>query len=325
MSELTIREAVARGLREALDADDRVFLMGENIGAYGGAYAVTKGFLERYGRERVRDAPISESVIVGSGIGAAVAGLRPIVELMTINFSLLAMDQIVNTAAKLRYISNGRVSVPLVIRTVTGGGGQAGAAHSQSLEGWYASVPGLRVAVPSTPYDALGLLRASIEAADPVMFVEHALMYGAKGEVPEDPYQVPLGRAAVRRSGSDVTIVSYSRMSQVSLEAADALASRGVEAEVIDLRTLSPLDLDTVIGSVRRTGRAAVVEETWRTGGFAGEIAGAIQENAFDYLDGPVVRIGGADVPSPYARNLERAVVPDAARVLRALRDTFGL
>jgi pyruvate dehydrogenase E1 component beta subunit len=244
---------------------------------------------------------------------------------MSINFSLLAMDQIVNTAAKLHYLSNGRLSVPLVIRTVTGGGGQVGATHSQSLEGWYASVPGLKVAVPSTPRDALGLLRTSIEDMNPVMFVEHALMYGTRGEVPEEPYDVPFGEAAVRRSGTDVTIVAYSRMSEVAGQAADALASRGRDAEVIDLRTLRPLDMDTVIESVKKTGRAVVVEETWRTGGFAGEIAGAIQERAFDYLDGPVARVGGADVPSPYARNLEEAAIPDAGRVVQAIEDTFGL
>ena len=325
MPELTIKEAIARGLREALDADDRVFLMGEDIGGYGGAYGVTRGFLEEYGPQRIKDTPISESVIVGSGIGAAMAGLRPIVELMTINFSLLAMDQIVNTAAKLHYLSNGQISVPLVIRTVTGGGGQVGATHSQSLEGWYASVPGLKVVVPSTPRDALGLLRTAIEDMNPVMFVEHSLMYGTRGEVPEEPYDVPFGRAAVRRSGTDVTIVGYSRMSEVALQAADALASRGREAEVIDLRTLSPLDMDAVVESVKKTGHAVVVEEAWRTGGFAGEIASAIQERAFDYLDGPVARVGGVDVPSPYAHNLEQAVIPDADRVVRVIEDTFGL
>ncbi len=325
MPELTIREAISRGLREALDADDRVFLMGEDIGAYGGAYAVTKGFLEEYGPERIKDTPISESVIVGSGIGAAMGGLRPVVELMSINFSLLAMDQIVNTAAKLHYLSNGRLSVPLVIRTVTGGGGQVGATHSQSLEGWYASVPGLKVAVPSTPYDALGLLRTAIQDMNPVMFVEHSLMYGTRGEVPEEPYDVPFGRAAVRRSGTDVTIVGYSRMSDLALQAADALASRGREAEVIDLRTLRPLDMGTVVESVKKTGRAVVVEEAWRTGGFAGEIAGAIQERAFDYLDGPVARVGGVDVPSPFAHNLEQAVIPDADRVVQVIEETFGL
>lgn len=323
MPEMTIREAITLGLREALEKDERVFIMGEDVGAYNGAYAVTRGFLEEFGPERIRDTPISESAIVGSAVGAALAGLRPIVEIMTINFTLLAMDQIINNAAKLRYISNGQFSVPLVLRTVTGGGGQLGATHSQSFEGWYASVPGLKVAVPSTPYDALGLLRSAVDDANPVIFAEHAMLYGTKGEVPEEYYRVPLGSAHVRRQGTDITIVGYSRMAQVAGQAADLLAARGTEAEVIDLRTLQPLDMETITESVKKTNRAVVVEEVWKTGGFAGEIASAIQEDVFDYLDGPVVRVGGSDVPTPYNGALEAATIPDAERVLSSIDKHF--
>ncbi len=325
MPEMIMREAIALGLREALEEDERVYLIGEDIGAYGGSYAVTKGFLERFGPERVRDAPIAESVIVGSAVGAAMAGLRPIVEIMTINFSLLAMDQIVNHAAKVRYMSDGQVKVPLIIRTVTGGGGQLGATHSQSLENWYASVPGLKVAVPATPYDALGLLRTARKDDNPILFAEHALLYGLKGEVPEEKYQVPFGQAAVRRQGDDITIVAYSRMVHVALQAAEKLAARGKEAEVIDLRTLRPLDMDTVVNSVRKTSRAVVVEEAWRTGGFAGEIVSNIQEAAFDYLDGPVARVATYDVPLPYNGRLEAAAIPTPDRVVETIAKAFGI
>jgi pyruvate dehydrogenase E1 component beta subunit len=242
---------------------------------------------------------------------------------MTINFTLLAMDQIINNAAKLRYMSNGQFSVPLVLRTVTGGGGQLGATHSQSFEGWYASVPGLKVAVPSTPYDALGLLRSAIEDANPVIFAEHALLYGVRGQVPEEHYQVPLGSASVRREGADITIVGYSRMAQVAEQAAEMLARQGTEAEVIDLRTLQPLDMETITESVKKTNRAVIVEEVWKTGGFAGEIASAIQEEVFDYLDGPVVRVAGRDVPTPYNGALEAATIPNAERVLSSIEKHF--
>ena len=322
---MTVRDAVSRGLREALDGDDRVFLMGEDIGAYRGAYAVTSGFLDEYGPERIKDTPISESVMVGSGVGAAMGGLRPIVEIMTINFMLLAMDQVVNHAAKLRYMSNGQLTIPMVIRTVTGGGGRLGATHSQSFEGWFASVPGLKVAVPSDPYDALGLLRTAVKDDNPVIYAEHALLYSFRGEVPDEPYDIPFGQAAVKRAGTDVTLVAYSRMVHVALEAADRLAERGVEAEVVDLRTLRPLDVETVVESVKKTGRAVVVEEFWRTGGFSGELASAIQERAFDHLDGPVGRVGGVEVPAPYAGGLEAAAFPDAAKVVSEIETLFGI
>ena len=325
MPEMVIRDAIARGLREALDGDENVVLMGEDIGAYSGAYAVTRGFFEQYGPDRIRDTPISESAIVGSAVGAAMDGLRPIVEIMTINFMLLAMDQVVNHAAKLRYMSNGQLSVPIVIRTVTGGGGQLGATHSQSFEGWFASVPGLKVAVPSDPYDALGLLRTAIADDDPVIYAEHSLLYSSKGEVPDDDYVVPFGEAKVKRPGTDVTIVAYSRMVHTALEAAQVLSDRGVEAEVVDLRTLRPLDMETVVESVKKTSRAIVVEESWRTGGFAAELASAIQEEAFDFLDGPVGRVGGVEVPAPYAGKLEAAAFPDAERVTDAIKELFGL
>ncbi len=326
MTEMIIRDAIAKGLREAIEEDERVFLLGEDIGAYGGAYAVTKGFLEDYGSNRIKDTPISESVVMGSAVGAAMAGLKPIVEMMTINFTLLAIDQIVNHAAKMRYMSNGQFKVPVIIRTVTGGGAQLAATHSQSFEGWYASVPGLKVVVPSTPYDALGLLRTAVQDDNPILFAEHALLYGVRGEVPEERYEVPFGKASVRRQGDDITIVAYSKMTQVALEAAEILEStRGRQAEVIDLRTLRPFDIETVVKSVKRTNRAIVVEETWRTGGFAAEIACSIQEEAFDYLDGPVARVGGADVPIPYASKLEAAAIPNAEKVVKAIERTFGI
>ena len=325
MPEMTLREALRRGLREALDSDGDVFLMGEDIGAYGGAYAVTKGFLEEYGVERIKDTPIAESVIVGAGIGAAMTGVRPVVELMTINFSLLAMDQIVNHAAKLHYMSGGQLKVPLIIRTVTGGGAQLAATHSQSLEGWYASVPGLKVVAPATPYDALGLLRTCFQDNNTVIFAEHALLYGSKGNIPEEWYTVPFGLADVKREGEDITIVASSLMVHTALAAAEELASRGVEAEVIDIRSLRPLDEKTVVESAVKTGRAVVVEEAWRMGGFGAHIAGLIQEKAFDDLDGPVARVGGVDVPMPYAGNLEKAAIPSAAKIIKTIEEVIGL
>ena len=325
MAEIILREAIAQGLREALEQDETVFLLGEDIGAYNGAYAVTRGFLKDFGPERIRDTPISESGFVGAAVGAALVGLKPVVEIMTINFSLLAMDQIINHAAKLRYMSNGQLAVPMVVRTVTGGGAQLGATHSQSFEGWFASVPGLKVVVPSTPYDALGLLRTALKDNNPIIFAEHALLYGVRGEVPSEYYDVPFGQAAVRRTGSDVTIVGYSRMAHIALEAADKLAEKGRQAEVIDLRTLRPLDVETIVESVKKTNRAVIVEEAWRTGGFAGEVASAVQEEAFDYLDGPVVRVGGLDVPAPYSGPLEATTIPDANRVLAEISRNFGI
>ena len=324
MPVLSYREAVAQALQEALDEDDRVFLMGEDIGPYGGAFAVTRGFWEKYGQRRIKDSPLSESVITGAGVGAAMAGLRPVVELMTINFSLLSIDQIVNHAAKIRYMSGGQFSVPLIVRTVTGAGASVAATHSQSLEGWYASVPGLQVVVPSTPQDALGLFRSCRELLDPVMFVEHILLYSTRGEVPETAYKIPLGQADIKRPGSDVTIVSYSRMVQVSLDAAEELAQDGIQAEVVDLRTLRPLDAETVVNSVKKTHKALVVEETSKFGGFSGEVVSQLQEDAFEYLDAPVARVAGEEVPIPYSRPLEQLATPDAERVAQAVRNLVG-
>jgi pyruvate dehydrogenase E1 component beta subunit len=308
---------------EALESNPEAFMMGEDIGAYGGSYAVTKGFMEQYGEERIKDTPISESVLVGAGIGAAIMGMRPIVEIMTINFSLLAMDQIVNMAAKVRYMSGGQMEVPLIIRTVSGGGNMLGATHSQSFESWYAHVPGLKVVTPSTPYDALGLFRTAMTDRNPVLFIEHSLLYGNQGEVPDGPFTVPFGSADVKREGSDVTIVAYLRMVPQALQAAEMLAKEGIEAEVVDLRSLLPLDTDTVVESIKKTSRAVVVEETWEFGGFAGEVVAQINEKAFDYLDGPVLRLGGANVPTPYSRPLEMMTMPSPEKIVEKVKQLF--
>ena len=318
-TEMTYRQAICQGLSVALDEDPRVYLMGEDIGPYGGAFAVTQGFWEKYGPRRIKDSPLSESAFVGAGIGSAMAGLRPIVEIMTINFSLLAIDQIVNHAAKVRYMSGDQFSVPMIIRTVTGAGASVAATHSQSFEGWYASVPGLYVAVPSTPEDALGLFRTCRELMDPVMFVEHILLYGARGDV-SDGIKIPLGKADVKKQGSDVTIISYSKMVQNSLEAAALLENDGINAEVVDLRTLRPLDVETIIASTKKTHRVVVVEETTKFGGFAGEVVSIVQQEAFDYLDAPVERVAGEEVPIPYSMPLEKLAIPDTQRIVSAVK-----
>ena len=318
-TEMTYRQAICQGLTEALDEDPRVYLMGEDIGPYGGAFAVTQGFWEKYGPRRIKDSPLSESAFVGAGIGSAMAGLRPIVEIMTINFSLLAIDQIVNHAAKVRYMSGDQFSVPMIIRTVTGAGASVAATHSQSFEGWYASVPGLYVAVPSTPEDALGLFRTCRELMDPVMFVEHILLYGARGDV-SDGIKIPLGKADVKKQGADVTIISYSKMVQNSLEAAALLENDGINAEVVDLRTLRPLDVETIIASTKKTHRVVVVEETTKFGGFAGEVVSIVQQEAFDYLDAPVERVAGEEVPIPYSMPLEKLAIPDTQRIVSAVK-----
>jgi pyruvate dehydrogenase E1 component beta subunit len=319
MPQLSYREALNQALREEMDRDERVFIMGEEVGYFGGAFKVTEGLLAVYGEKRVRDTPISELTIVGSGIGAAMGGLRPVVELMTINFGMLAMDQIVNHAAKIRYMFGGRAKVPVVIRAPQGGGHQLGAQHSQSLEAYFMHCPGLRVVIPATPADAKGLLKTAIRQDDPVMFLEHESLYGIKGEVPDGTeHLVPFGRANVMRPGSDVTIVSYSKCVYDSLKAADALEESGIDAEVIDLRTLNPLDLATVLESVRKTSRAVVVYEGWRTGGAGAEIAARIHEAAFDHLDAPVERVASKDAPMPYNAKLERATLPSVEDIVRA-------
>jgi pyruvate dehydrogenase E1 component beta subunit len=318
--ELTFREALRTTLREELAADEKVVLMGEDIGAYGGSYAVTKGFLDEFGPERIRDMPISESVIVGCGIGAAIGGLRPVVELMTVNFSLLAFDQIINNAAKIHYMSGGQISVPMVIRMASGAGSQLGSQHSHSLEGWFAHIPGIKVVVPFTPRDARGLLRTALRDPNPVIFIEHTALYSRKGEVPEGEFSIPFGQAEVVREGDDVTLIGYSGSVHQANGAADLLTADEIEAEVLNLRTLRPLDVDAIVGSVRKTHRAVVVEDDWKFGGFGGEIAAILMEQAFDDLDAPVARVAGADVPMPYAKELERAALPQPEQIAAAAR-----
>jgi pyruvate dehydrogenase E1 component beta subunit len=321
---MRLRDALREALREEMIRDEKVFLMGEDIGAYGGSYSVTKGLLEEFGEERVLDTPIAESGIVGAGIGAAMAGLHPMVELMTINFSFLALDQIVNSAAKLHYMSNGQIRVPLVIRMASGGGSQLGATHSHSLEGLYAHFPGLKVVCPSTPSDAKGLLKRAFRDEDTVIFIEHTANYTIKGEVPDDPdYLVEFGHANILREGSDVTIIGYSGSVHQALRAATLLEQDEISAEVIDLRTLRPLDIETVLTSVKKTNRAVVVEDDWRFGGFAGELASQIMEKAFDWLDAPVGRVCCKDVPLPYNRNLEFAALPSEEDVVEAVLAMF--
>jgi pyruvate dehydrogenase E1 component beta subunit len=325
MTEIVLREALKRGLEEALENDPTVFMMGEDIGGYGGAYAVTDGFLKKFGPERIKDTPISEQAFVGAGIGAAAAGLRPIVEFMSISFSLVAFDQIVNMAANLRYMSGGQISVPMVIRAPTGAGVQLGATHSQSFETWLAEVPGMKVVCPSNPYDALGLMRSAIKDNNPVLVAEPALLYGLKGEVPDEYYEIEIGKADVTRNGSDVTLVSYGYGMGPVNEAADKLAERGVSAEVIDLRSLSPLDMDAVIASTQKTNRAVVVDTARRTGGIMTEVAAELQQRAAEWLDGPVMRVGSVDVPWPYNRGLEQEVLTNADDVLKAVAEGFGI
>ena len=326
MARITYREAISQALREEMYRDERVFIMGEEVGMWGGTYAVTRGFLEEFGEKRVRDTPIAESVIVGAAAGAAIAGLRPVAEIMTINFAFLAMDQIVNHVAKLHYMFNGQITCPLVIRTVGGGGRQLGATHSQSPDVVFAHFPGLKVVAPGTPADAKGLLKSAIRDDDPVLFIEHATLYPLRGDVPdEEDYLVPIGISDVKREGKDVTIVSYSKMLQVSLEAASRLAEEGIEAEVIDLRTLRPLDTRPIIASVRKTNRLVVVEEGWRSYGVGAEIASRVMEQAFDHLDAPVRRVAQAEVPLPYNRRLEQMALPQVEDVVRAVKDVMYL
>jgi pyruvate dehydrogenase E1 component subunit beta len=317
MPQMTYREALNQALREELDRDERVFIMGEEVGYFGGAFKVTDGLLAVYGEKRVRDTPISELTITGAGIGAAMGGLKPIVELMTINFALLALDQIVNNAAKIHYMFGGNAKVPVVIRAPQGAGHQLGAQHSQSLEAYFLHCPGLRVVIPATPADAKGLLKASIRQENPVIFLEHESLYGVKGEVPDGDHIVPLGKANVMRGGKDVTIVSYSKCVYDSMAAAEALENEGIDAEVIDLRTLKPLDRATVVESVKKTGKAIIVYEGWRTGGAGAEIAAQIYEAAFDHLDAPVERVATLDTPMPYNARLERAALPSAADIVK--------
>jgi pyruvate dehydrogenase E1 component beta subunit len=320
MAKLTYREAVRQAIHTALAGDERVILVGEDVGRYGGAYACSRGLLEEFGPERVRDAPLSESAFVGACIGAAIGGLRPLVEVMTINFSLLALDQIVNNAATLRHMSGGQVGVPLVIRMATGAGRQVAAQHSHSLEVWYAHVPGLKVLAPATPHDARHMLAAALADPDPVVIVEHAMLYATEGEAEDSPAAFDAWHAAVRREGRDVTLVTSGGSLAKSLAAADRLAADAIEAEVIDLRCLRPLDADAITRSVAKTHRAVVVDEGWKTCGLAAEISAILMERAFYDLDAPVARVSSVEVPIPYAKHLEDAVLPSVDSIIAAVR-----
>jgi pyruvate dehydrogenase E1 component beta subunit len=320
---MTYRDALRQGLREALAADPRVFLMGEDVGAYGGTYAVSKGLLEEFGPERVRDTPLSELGFVGAGVGAALGGMRPIVEVMTVNFSLLALDAIVNTAALYRHMSGGQFGVPLVIRMATGAGRQVAAQHSHSFEGWFAHVPGLKIVAPGTVEDARGMLAPALADPDPVLLFEHAQLYTLEEDVPE-PCTVDLTRARVRRAGSQVTLVTYGGSLPKTMVAARRLAEVGIDAEVIDLRVLRPLDDATVMASVRKTRRVVVVDEGWRSGSLAAEVIARIAEQAFYDLDAPPARVCSEEVPIPYARHLEEAALPQADKVVAAVRALLG-
>ncbi len=320
---MTCREAMRQSIRDALLADDRVFLMGEDVGAYGGCFAVTKGLFDEFGPERIRDTPLSESAFVGAGIGAAMAGMRPIVEIMTVNFSLLALDQIMNNAATLRHMSGGQLGVPLVIRMATGGGRQLAAQHSHSLEGWYAHIPGLKVLVPGTVDDFRTMLPAALADPDPVLLFENVLLYNEEGELSDGPLE-PVDRAVVRRPGRDLTAITYGGSLGKVMAAAEVLASEGVDVEVIDLRSLRPLDDATFLASVRRTHRALVVDEGWRSGGISAEISARIVEQAFFDLDAPVGRYCSVEVPVPYAKHLEDAALPSVAGVVAAARQVLA-
>ena len=326
MAILTIREALNQAIREELARDKNVFLMGEEVAAYQGAYKVTKGLLEEFGGKRVIDTPITELGFAGLGVGAAMAGLRPIVEFMTFNFSILATDQIINSAAKMLYMSGGQFKIPIVFRGPGGSAFQVSSQHSQAMESWYAYFPGIKVVMPSTPADAKGLLKSAIRDDDPVVFIEQERMYGNKGEVPEDPdFTIPLGVADIKREGKDVTIVARSLMVPVALKAAETLEQQGVSCEVIDPRTIRPLDINTIVESVKKTNRVVVAEESHPTCGVNAEICTQIMERAFDYLDAPVKRVSGVDVPMPYAKNLENMAIPDVNKIVAAVREVAYL
>jgi len=316
---MTYREAVRAALRRALNSDPRVFLMGEDVGRYGGAFAVSLHLLAEFGPERIRDAPLSESAFVGAGIGAALGGMRPIVEIMTVNFSMLAMDQILNNAATLRHMSGGQFNVPMVVRIATGGGRQLAAQHSHSLEGWYAHIPGIKVLAPATVPDAYGMLLTALQEPDPVFLFEHATLYPVAGEVDESAGPADITHAAVRRPGTDVSLIAYGGTLGKAQQAAQLLAEKGVDAEVIDLRVLRPLDTATIVSSVAKTHRAVIVDEGWRTGSLAAEVSARIMENAFDSLDAPVARVCSAEVPIPYAKHLEDAALPSVNGILNAV------
>ena len=322
MRTMTYRDALREGIREEMLRDERIFILGEDIAGYGGTYAVSKGLFEEFGEKRVRDTPLAEEAITGAAIGAALAGLRPILELMTVNFSLLASDLLVNSAAKFHYMFGGQPQIPLVVRMPGGGGAQRGAQHSQMLESWYAHIPGLKVVMPATPYDAKGMLKSAVRDPNPVLFIEHELLYNVKGEVPDEgvDYTVPLDRGEVKREGQHVTIITFSRMLHVTLQAAEELAKAGIEAEVIDLRSIRPIDIDLILDSVKKTNRVVIAEEGWKYYGTGQGLAALIYEFAFDYMDAPIQHVNGADVPMPYSKVLERAALPNKSDVVNAVK-----
>lgn len=324
MREITYREALREGLQEEMRRDDRVFLLGEDIAEFGGTYKVTEGLLAEFGPERVRNTPISETAIVGAALGAALLGMRPVAELMYIDFSTVAMDQIANQIAKIRYMFGGKAKAGLVIRTQGGAGRSSGPHHAQSLEAWFCHTPGLMVLMPSTPYDVKGLIKSSIRNDNPVIFIEHKLLYNEKGPVPEEEYVVPIGKADIKREGSDVTLVATSRMVLRALKAAEALAEDGIEAEVLDPRTLVPLDEEALLQSVKKTGRLVIIHEAVKRGGYGAEIQAIVSEKAFDYLDAPVKRVAAANTPVPFAPKLENFVIPDERDIIKEVKELFG-
>jgi pyruvate dehydrogenase E1 component subunit beta len=321
---ITYREAMRQAIRDALQRDPRVFLMGEDVGRYGGCFAVSKGLLEEFGPERIRDTPLSESAFVGAGIGAALGGMRPIVEIMTVNFSLLALDQIVNNAATILHMSGGQFNIPLVIRTTTGAGRQLAAQHSHSLEGWYAHIPGLKVLTPATVEDARGMLWTALQDPDPVLIFEHGGLYNMEGELAEEAGAVDIDKAAIRRPGTEVSLITYGGTLGKTLQAAEELSGLGINAEVVDLRTLRPLDSDTLLDSVIRTHRAVIIDEGWRSGGISAEISARIMENAFYELDAPVARVCSVEAPMPYSKHLEDAAVPQASTIVTTVQQMVG-
>ena len=325
MAKITMREAISQALWEEMERDPNVFILGEEVGVWGGTYAVTKGFYDHFGERRVRDTPIAESAIIGAAIGAALTGLRPVAEMMTINFAFTAFDHIVNEAAKLHYMFGGQFTLPMVIRAPGGGGRQLGATHSQTPDAIFAHFPGLKVVAPGTPEDAKGLLKAAIRSNDPVLFIEHATLYQFRGEVPEGDYTIPIGKSKIQRPGRDITLVTYSKMLELSLKAADQLAKEGIDVEIVDLRTLRPLDMEPVIESFKKTNRAVVVEEGWKSFGVGSEIVTRIYEEAFDYVDAPIKRVAQKEVPLPYNRALEQMALPQVEDVVAAVKEVLDV
>jgi len=323
MAKITMREAISQALWEEMERDERVFILGEEVGVWGGTYAVTKGFYDHFGEKRVRDTPIAEAAIIGAAIGSAMTGLRPVAEMMTINFAFSAFDHIVNEAAKLHYMFGGQFKVPLVIRAPGGGGRQLGATHSQTPDAIFAHFPGLKVVAPGTPEDAKGLLKAAIRSDDPVLFIEHATLYQVRGEVPEGDYTVPIGKSKVQRLGKDVTLITYSKMLELSTKAAEQLAQEGIEVEIVDLRSLRPLDMEPVLESFKKTNRAVIVEEGWRSFGVGSEVAARIYEEAFDYADAPIKRVAQKEVPLPYNRTLEQMALPQVDDIVKAVKEVL--